>query len=122
MSQVISPSSRRPYGLARVSRLWDLCCSALYGQRARANRPLAPAKRGRRLVSDEHVLGAIRTALAETPWDGEGYRKVWAALRAGSVRVSKGRVLALMRRHSLLAPQRAGNAHGPAAHDLCWSS
>jgi len=117
MSQVVSPSSKRTYGLARVSRLWDLCRSALYAQRARAKRPPAPEKRGRRLIPDERVLDAIRTALVETPWVGEGYRKVWAALRAGSVRVSKGRVLTLMRSHNLLAPQRAGNAHGPAAHD-----
>jgi putative transposase len=117
MSQVVSPSSKRSYGLARVSRLWDLCRSALYAQRARAQRPPAPQRRGRRLVPDERVLDAIRAALVETPWVGEGYRKVWAALRARSVRVSKGRVLSLMRRHNLLAPQRAGNAHGPAAHD-----
>jgi len=117
MSQVVSPSSKRPYGLARVARLWDLCRSALYAQKARAKLPPAPERRGRRILPDDLVLESIRTALADSPWVGEGYRKVWAALRAGSVRVSKGRVLSLMRRHNLLAPQRPGNAHGPAAHD-----
>jgi putative transposase len=117
MSQVISPSSKRSYGLARVARLWDLCRSTLYAQKARAQSPPAPERRGRRLIPDDVVLDAIRNVLAVTPWVGEGYRKVWAALRASSVRVSKGRVLTLMRLHNLQAPQRAGNAHGPAAHD-----
>ena len=117
MSQVVSPSSKRSYGLARVARLWDLCRSALYAQKARSMLGPAPDKRGRRLIPDELVLKAIRQALAETQWVGEGYRKVWAALRANSVRVGKERVLTLMRLHNLQAPQRAGNAHGPAAHD-----
>ena len=117
MSQVVSPSSKRTYGLARVARLWDQGRSTLYAQRVRSKRPLMPDKRGRPRIPDERVVEGMRTALNETPWVGEGYRKVWAALRARSIRVSKGRVLTLMRLHNLLAPQRAGNAHGPAAHD-----
>jgi transposase InsO family protein len=58
--------------------------------------------------------------LADSPFVGEGYRKVWARLRFAAeepVRTSKGRVLRLMREASLLAPTRAGTPHGPKAHD-----
>ena len=47
----------------------------------------------------------------------EGYRKVWAKLRVEGRRSSKERVRRLMREHDLQAPQRAGHAHGPKAHD-----
>jgi transposase InsO family protein len=42
---------------------------------------------------------------------------VWARLRLVGVRTSKARVLRLMRAAGLLAPVRAGSAHGPKAHD-----
>ena len=45
------------------------------------------------------------------------YRKAWAKLRVAGMRTSKERVRRLMREHDLQAPQRAGHAHGPKAHD-----
>ena len=51
------------------------------------------------------------------PFHGEGYRKVWVKLRVEGRRTSKERVRRLMREHDLQAPQRAGHAHGPKAHD-----
>jgi len=59
----------------------------------------------------------IRTVLADSPFFGEGHRKVWARLRIAGVRTSKARVLRLMRQANLLAPTRVGTAHGPKAHD-----
>ena len=55
--------------------------------------------------------------LARFPFIGEGYRKVWARLRLGGVRTSKGRVLRLMRKAGLLALTRVGRRWGPRAHD-----
>jgi transposase InsO family protein len=55
--------------------------------------------------------------LVESPFHGEGYRKVWAKLRYKGIRTSKERTRRVMRENNLLAPQRAGNRHGPKAHD-----
>ena len=120
MSQAISPSANRLYGLARVCRLWGIPRSTVYARREQASADRQPPrKRGprRNVVSDDDLLVAISQALAGSPWVGEGYRKVWARLRAGGVRTSRGRVLRLMREHGLLAPTRPGRAHGPKAHD-----
>lgn len=117
MSQIVSPSSKRSYGLARVSRVWEMSRSTIYAQKHRALHPLTEDRRGRPRIDEEALLRGIRKAIAESPWVGEGYRKVWAALRAKEIRVSKGRVLRVMRVNNLLAPQRTGNPHGPKAHD-----
>ena len=59
----------------------------------------------------------IRQLLQDSPFHGEGYRKLWARLRFASIRTSRRRVLRLMREHGLLAHQRAGRPHGSRAHD-----
>ncbi len=119
MSQAVSPSAERPYGLQRVARLWRVARSSVYAQRARARDEAAVAgKRGPRSVLDDGTLLArIHGVLETSPWVGEGYRKVWARLRADEVRTAPRRVLRLMREANLLAPTRAGNARGPRAHD-----
>ena len=60
---------------------------------------------------------ATSALLAESPFHGEGYRKVWARLRHQGIRTSAERVRRLMREHPLQAPRRGGHAHGPKAHD-----
>lgn len=67
--------------------------------------------------SDADLVGHIRRVLAESPFVGEGYRKVWARLRHQGVRTAAERVRRLMREHHLQAPRKGGNAHGPQAHD-----
>ena len=62
-------------------------------------------------------MAHVRRVLEASPFHGEGYRKVWAKLRVEGRRTSKERVRRLMREHDLQAPQRAGHAHGPKAHD-----
>jgi len=119
MSQTVSPSAQRPYGLARVCRGWELARSTVYLSRARATGPAAPpAKRGPKpRWSEEALLEQIRAVLGASSFLGEGHRKVWARLRWQGVRTSKARVLRLMREAGLLAPTRVGHRHGPAAHD-----
>lgn len=107
MSHETSPSTQQPYGVARVVRIWQLPRSTFYAQRDRRDRPAPPAKRGPKpRHTDAAVTAGIRGVIAESPFHGEGHRKVWARLRAQGVRTSKRRVLALMRAADLLGPTR----------------
>ena len=119
MSQTCSPSTQRRYGLARVCRVWELARSTVYLDHGRRTDPGGPPqKRGPKTRwSDAELLEEIRAVLGASPFLGEGHRKVWARLRWQGMRTSKARVLRLMREARLLAPARAGQAHGPKAHD-----
>jgi transposase InsO family protein len=109
--------------LARVCRLLAAPRSTIYARRGRS---LAPdgatpdrAPRGPRpLVSDDGLLAMIRDVIRDTPFAGEGHRKVTARLRRErEVRVGRKRVLRLMRQAGLLAPQRARGRRKPRPHD-----
>lgn len=122
MSQALSSSACRPYGLARVCRAWEVARSTVYDhRRGQIGSPEPTSSRQRRgpqgPCSDAALVDRIRTVLARSPWVGEGHRKVWARLRFDGVRTSKRRVLRVMREAGLLAPRRPGRPHGPAAHD-----
>ena len=113
MAAAISPGTGRRYGVARVCGAWELPRSSFYAARAAAAESIkagaSPTRRGPEpAVSDVDLLAAIRADLARSPWTGEGHRKVWARLRAmDGIRVSRKRVLRLMRQHALLSPHRA---------------
>src|ERR671938_141381 len=116
MSQATSPSTAKPYGLARVCRVWGIARSTIYWQRHECAKPAA--RRGPLgPCADDELVDHIRRLLEASPFPGEGYRKVWARLRHGGLRTSPRRVLRLMRTHQLLAPSRQGHPHGPKAHD-----
>jgi transposase InsO family protein len=117
MSRALSPGTGRPYGLARVCRVWQTARSTVYRHRAplRQAPPRRPGPVG--AMPDATLVAAIRGVLAASPFHGEGHRKVWARLRHGGVRTSKRRVLRLMREHGLLAPSRVGAPRGPRDHD-----
>ncbi len=119
MSQTFSISAKRRYGLTRVCRQWRVSRATLHRHLSAANRPDAPrCRRGPQgAMSDADLAERIRALLADSPFYGEGYRKVWARLRHAGVRTSPRRVLRVMRDHSLLAHQRAGSPRGPRAHD-----
>jgi transposase InsO family protein len=117
MSQTISPSAEKPYGVQRVCHVWEQARSSFY----HASRPVPQAAHKRRgprpLISDEDLLALIRHDLATSPFTGEGHRKVWARLRIrDGVRVSRKRVLRLMRENHLLSPHR-GWPKAVKAHD-----
>ena len=117
MSRTTSPSTGRPYGLARVCRAWRVARATLYRHRApvrdeprRRPGPVGP-------MGDVELVAAIRRVLAASPFHGEGHRKVWARLRVRhGIRVSRKRVLRLMRESALLSPHRARQRR-EAAHD-----
>lgn len=122
LSRSASPATGKRYGLQRVCRIFGLARSTAYYLKARGavppeQRPV-PKKRGPvGAATDEVLVGHIRAVLADSPFLGEGYRKVWARLRHQGVRTDAERVRRLMREHHLQAPRRGGNAHGPKAHD-----
>jgi hypothetical protein len=108
--------------LARVCRLWDLPRSTVYCHRHRESIPAEQRTKAKKRgpqgpCSDEELVGHIRGILTESPFHGEGYRKVWARLRYQGTRTSKERVRRLMRENGLQAPQRVGHPHGLKAHD-----
>ena len=93
-------------------------------------------------ISDAGAVEAIRQVLADSPFHGEGYRKVWARLRHAGLRTSKERVRRLMRENGLAAapgrppprpaqPRRhdyprghrrdVGNRHDRSPHCRGWS-
>ena len=118
MSAVISISTRRRYGAARVCRAWRVSRSSLYRGRM-TSPPPAPRRRPgpQGPMPDASLVEAIRQTLAASPFHGEGYRKVWARLRHAGLRTSKERVRRLMRENDLQAATRAGRPRGPRAHD-----
>ena len=136
MAEAISPATGRRYGVARVCRVWEVARSSFYAAHRQeaeaATAVVASARRGPKpTVSDQALLTAIRADLERSPWAGEGHRKVWARLRAiDGMRVSRKRVLRLMRDNALLSPHRArrrtDTAHGrhivTAAPNLMWAT
>lgn len=116
MSAATSASTGQVYGVKRVCTAWELARSSYYAWRTereggtgKASAPVSGAsQRGPApAVSDGKLLAAIRHDLARSPFTGEGHRKVWARLRiVDKIRVSRKRVLRLMREHRLLSPHR----------------
>ena len=119
MSREVSPATGKAYGLKRVCAALNVSRSTVYARQKAATLPRpAPARRGPKpKVSDEALLDAIRADLAASPFVGEGHRKVWARLKFGKgFRVSRKRVLRLMREHNLLSPYRKPQG-APKEHD-----
>jgi putative transposase len=107
MSAAISPSTGRSYGVQRVCRVWAVARSSFYAaQRTRAVHP--PVRRGPVPPVDEaSLLAAIQADLAQSPFQGEGHRKVWARRRyRRGLAVGRNRVLRVMRENRLLSPKR----------------
>lgn len=117
MSRVVSPSRKRSYGVLQVTRVWGAARATLYRHR-RCDEPGAGRRPGPvGPMPDEALVEAIRKLLADSPFHGEGYRKIWARLRFAGIRTAKRRVLRLTREQGLQAPGRVGRPHGPKAHD-----
>jgi transposase InsO family protein len=135
MSAERSPGAGRRYGLQRVCQVLGVARSSLYAarQRARSNVVvLHPGRRGPKpKLADAELLAAIQADLAASPFIGEGHRKVWARLRLQQgIRVSRSRVLRIMREQRLLSPHRqprgTPNEHEghitTEAPDLMWGT
>lgn len=119
MSTVISISTRRRCGVARVRRAGGVARAGVYRRRGAADAPPEPRRRPgpQGPMSDAALVEAIRRALADSPFPGEGYRKVWARLRHAGLRTSRERVRRLRRENGLAAAARPGRPRGPGSHD-----
>jgi transposase InsO family protein len=109
MSQAISPSVNRVYGLTRVLRAWEIPRSTYYWVRQKQIIPAQPPRRRgpKPSWSDKEIAAMIKQDIKESPFHGEGYRKFHARLRFSGVRISAPRVLRIMREHGLLSPHKA---------------
>lgn len=120
MSRTVSLEVGRAYGLDRVCRVLESPRSTHYHRlspMSPADRPPSKRRGPKPIVSDEELLALIRDDIYKSPFVGEGHRKVWARLRrAKGIRVSRKRVLRLMREHSLLSPHRSRQG-APAGHE-----
>src|SRR6516165_11874899 len=108
MSQILSPSLARCYGMTRVARVWKISRASVY----RALKETPPNTSGRRpgsggACSDAELAEQIRQHIAASRLHGEGYRKLWARLRFAGVR---GRDLKL--NTGLSMPQRRSATTG----------
>lgn len=109
MSQTISPSAIRPYGLERVCDAWDVSRSTFYSRQKRLmsleeNKREKPGPKPG--ISDNELLAMIRKDIATTPFKGEGHRKIHARLKRQKARVGRNRVLGVMKANDLLSPHR----------------
>lgn len=110
MSHAYSISTRQRFGVARVCRIWGVSRATVYRHRPladAANKSSPPRRRGPQGACDDaELLAHIKAVIEASPFSGEGYRKVWARLRAQGVRTAMRRVRRLMKEGNLLAPQR----------------
>lgn len=121
MSRETSEGVGKPYGLERVCRVLEFPRSTIYAQQVLELTKVLALRRLRRgpkpKIADADLLGAIRADLDASPFTGEGHRKVWARLRIQrAIRVSRARVLRLMRENALLSPHRRPQGD-PNLHD-----
>jgi putative transposase len=99
-----------------VCRVLGASRSTIYARRRVGGQPGRPGPVPP--IGDQELVRLIRRVLADSPFAGEGYRKVRARLRREhGVQVSGKRVLRLLRREGLLAPQRARGRRRPRPHD-----
>jgi putative transposase len=112
MSQRTSPYTGKKYGLKRVCDIWDMPRSTFYSKQACFDKNeeavSARVRPGPKTnISDDVLLKLIRSDLENSPFIGEGHRKVYGRLnRRQGLKVGKKRILRLMREHSLLSPHR----------------
>jgi putative transposase len=109
MSQTLSPSLARCYGMARVTRMWKISRASVYRSRKETPPNTIAGRPGPvGACSDAELAEHIRQHIAASRLHGEGYRKLWARLRFAGVRTSPRRVRRVMRENGLLAPHRVG--------------
>ena len=87
MSQTLSPSVARCYGLARVARVWSISRASVYRALKETKPNTAPRRPGPvGACSDAELADHIRRQIDVSRLHGEGYRKLWARLRFAGVR------------------------------------
>ena len=121
MSATTSATSGRRYGLERVCRMWERSRSALYARRARLQRPARGAGPGGAAGQRPRcrMRSCWRPFAATWPAPRSRARGIARSTRgcgSSTGRVSRTRVLRVMRAQGLLSPHR-GRQDDPKAHD-----
>ncbi|MBC7367239.1 MAG: DDE-type integrase/transposase/recombinase [Undibacterium sp.] len=108
MSPLTSPAAGRVYGGRRVCAAWAFPRATYDATGPAVPAPDVSGKRGPKTpLDDADLLASIRADLAQSPFRGEGHRKVFGRLRyVGTHRVGRNRILRLMRENRLLSPHR----------------
>ncbi len=112
-------SEELPAPLRTVCRVAGVSRSAAQEQRRRrASVEVAHRRRPgpTGAMADRELLQEIRRAIDDSPFTGEGHRKVWARLRRRGVHTSRKRVLRLTRGAGLLAPTPAVRRRAKRLH------
>src|SRR5215210_3899073 len=122
-TEALNAAERLDAPVARVCRVAGVSRSAVCEQRRRRSlsEPTAPAIRRRPgpvgAMRDRELLAAIRREIAESPFVGEGHKKVRARLALRGIHTSGKRVLRLTREHGLLAPTHQVRKRTRRLHD-----
>ena len=113
-------SEQLPAPLQVVCRVAGVSRSAACEARRRRGTSEPPRRRPGPVgaMGDTELLGEIRGVLADSPFIGEGHRKVWARLRRErGVYSSRKRILRLTREAGLLAPTAQVRKRAARLHD-----
>lgn len=113
-------SEQLPAPLKTVCRMAGVSRSAACEARRRRGTSEPPRRRPGPVgaMTDTELLNQIRGVLADSPFVGEGHRKVWARLRRErGVLTSRKRVLRLTREAGLLAPTAQVRKRAARLHD-----
>lgn len=129
-------SAETGHRLGTVCRIAGVSRSAAF-ERVRRERESGAGERSRRkrgpvgAMPDAELRAGIHRTIEDSPFNGEGHRKIWARLRRRGVRTSRKRVLRLMREDGVLAPtpqvrKRAARLHTGTitveAPDTLWAT
>jgi putative transposase len=108
MSQAISPSTGKPYGLERVCFAWEVSRSTFYSRQKKNEQKKKTGPKS--MTSDTELLSLIKKDIAQSPFKGEGHRKIHARLKRQNIKVGRNRVLGSMKANNLLSPHRGMQA------------
>jgi len=113
MGRTRSPRAGCLYGLKRVCHVWDVSRSTFYSRKKRATREEDSERKKpgpKPVINDSELLGLIKQDIADSPFNGEGHRKVHARLKRKNAQVGRNRVLEVMKANNLLSPHRGMQA------------
>ncbi len=116
MSQTISPITNKSYGLKRVCEAWGVVRSTFYRHKGRDQKQPSRKRGPKPAVEEKDLLGKIREDIKNSPFKGEGHRKIHARLKKQGILVGRNRVLRVMRQNELLSPHRSVY-RAPNPHD-----
>jgi putative transposase len=105
MSEKTSPETQLRYGVQMVCKAWGFPRSSFYHKQ----KGKMKQQRGKEpVVKDQELLGAIHECIKESPFSGEGHRKIHARLKhTKAISTGRNRVLKVMKSNHLLSPYRS---------------